>query len=339
VVLAGDGLTALRMAQQHMPDILVSDVGMPGMDGLELTRRFRELPGNRLAPVVLLTAFANLNDRLQGFGAGALDYVIKPFEPAELMARVHSQLELRSLALRLHQSENLAALGTLSAGLAHEMRNPANAIVNAIDPLSELLPAELRQEEHPVAQLVGVLRECATQIAMLSRQLLGFRRPGELEYQRTTVADVIARAHALTSQLFKNVELREALDYKGPFDCAAPLLTQVLSNLLENGAHAAGSGGWVQLASRVDGERLVIEVSDSGAGVPVELRERIFEPFFTTKPPGSGTGLGLTMARQIVERHAGVLDVREAAVGTLFHIEVPLRAQGGQSQRQRGGGR
>ena len=114
---------------------------------------------------------------------------------------------------------------------------------------------------------------------------------------------------------------------------------QVLSNLLENGAHAAGSGGWVQLHSRVDGERVVVEVTDSGAGVPLDLRERIFEPFFTTKPPGSGTGLGLTMARQIIERHGGILDVRETPGGTLFHIEVPMRAQGGQSQRQRGGGR
>src|SRR5439155_23309000 len=157
VILAGDGLTALRMAQQHLPDILVSDVGMPGMDGLEMTRRFRELPGNRLARVVLLTAFANLSARLQGFGAGAIDYIVKPFEPAELMARIHSQLELRTLALRLSQSEKLASLGTLSAGLAHEMRNPANAIVNAIEPLAELLPPELRPEEHPVNQLLGVL--------------------------------------------------------------------------------------------------------------------------------------------------------------------------------------
>jgi signal transduction histidine kinase len=289
--------------------------------------------------VVLLTAFANLSDRLQGFGAGAIDYVIKPFEPAELLARIHSQLELRSLALRLHQSEKLASLGTLSAGLAHEMRNPANAIVNAIEPLSELLPPELRHEDHPVAQLVGVLRECALHIAMLSRQLLGFKRPGELDYQASSVADVISRAHALTSPLFKSVELREELTYKGPLDCAAPLLTQVLSNLLENGAHAAGNGGWVKLHSRLDGDRAVLEVSDSGKGVPVELRERIFEPFFTTKPPGSGTGLGLTMARQIVERHCGILEVREAPGGTLFHIEVPVRAERGASQRHSGGGR
>ena len=339
VVLAGDGLTALRMAQQHLPDLLVSDVGMPGMDGLELTRRFRELPGNRLAPVVLLTAFSNLADRLQGFEAGALDYVAKPFEPSELLARIRSQLELRGLALKLHESEKLASLGTLSAGLAHEIRNPANAIVNAIEPLWELLPPELQREEHPVAQLVGVLRECATQIALLSRQLLGFKRPGELEYQHTTVVDVVARAHALTSPLFKTVERRDDLQYRGALDCAAPLLTQVLSNLLENGAQAAGPGGWVRLASRVEGDRIVLEISDSGAGVPMELRERIFEPFFTTKPPGSGTGLGLTMARQIVERHGGTLEVREASKGTLFHIALPLKAQLGQPRRQGGGGR
>jgi signal transduction histidine kinase len=339
VVLAGDGLTGLRMAQQHLPDLLVSDVGMPGMDGLELTRRFRELPGNRLAPVVLLTAFANLADRLQGFDAGALDYVAKPFEPSELLARIRSQLELRTLALRLNQSEKLAALGTLSAGLAHEMRNPANAIVNAIEPLAELLPDELRAEEHPVGQLLGVLRECATQMALLSRQLLGFKRPGELEYQQTTVVEVIGRAQALTQPLFKSIKLVEKLGYKGPFACAASLLTQVLSNLLENGAHAAGAGGWVEIASRVDGERLVLEVSDSGGGVPVELRERIFEPFFTTKPPGSGTGLGLTTARQIVERHGGILDVREAGAGTRFHLELPLRADAGRNQLQRGSGR
>jgi signal transduction histidine kinase len=233
------------------------------------------------------------------------------------------------------------------------MRNPANAIVNAIDPLTELLPAELRREDHPVAQLIGVLRECAQQIAILSRHLLGFRREGELEYQKTTVADVIARAQALTSPLFKTVELRQQLDYKGALDCAAPLLTQVLSNLLENGAQAAGAGGWVKLTARVDGasahdqagdkvhydNRLVLEVADSGRGVPVELRERIFEPFFTTKPPGSGTGLGLTMAREIVERHGGSLDVRGTAAGTLFHLELPLAAHRGQARRQRGGGR
>src|SRR5262249_53580829 len=94
--------------------------------------------------------------------------------------------------------------------------------------------------------------------------------------------------------------------------------------LLENAAHAAGSGGWVKVESRLDRGRLVVDITDSGPGVPTDLRQRIFEPFFTTKPPGQGTGLGLTTARDIAERHGGSLEVRDAPRGTLFRLELPF---------------
>jgi signal transduction histidine kinase len=327
VVVAPDGISALRLAEQYHPDMLVSDVGMPGMDGYELTRRFRALPGNRLAPVLLLSAFANVAERLAGFDAGAVDYVIKPFEPGELRARVKSQLALRALALKLASSEKLAALGTLSAGLAHEMRNPANAIVNAVEPLRELLPAELLTAEQPVAQLMDVLRDGSSQIALLSRQLLGFRRSGELARSEIVFGDLFSRALALVKPVLRDVELRDKLGYRGPLHCAGPLLTQVLTNLLENAAQAAGPKGWIEVMSRAENERFVLEVGDSGPGVPVDLREKIFEPFFTTKPPGQGTGLGLTTARDIVQRHLGLLEVRSAHRGSVFHLELPLRPE------------
>src|SRR5204863_5654913 len=126
--------------------------------------------------VLVLTAFGEIRDRLAGFDAGAVDYVVKPFEPAELRARVQSQLALRGLALQLMETEQLAALGTLAAGLAHEMRNPANGIVNAVAPLRELLPPELVQPETPTAELLDVVEKCSQQIGILSRQLLGFQR-------------------------------------------------------------------------------------------------------------------------------------------------------------------
>jgi len=332
VLLAPDGATALKLAQEHLPDLLVSDVNMPGLDGLELTRRFRALTGNRLAPVLLLTAFADVEDRLSGFDAGAVDYIVKPFEPAELRARVRSQLALRGLALKLHEGEKLAALGTLSAGLAHEMRNPANAIVNAIEPLREMLPAPLVDENSPSGQLLGVLRDCAAQIGMLSRQLLGFRRQAALEMALTPLFALTQRAIGIAQPCLAGVELRTDLQLDGTIECAAPLLMQVLINLLENAAYAAGPGGWVRLDARADGEWLLLEVSDSGAGVPAELRQRIFEPFFTTKPPGMGTGLGLTTVRLIVERHGGSIEVRPAAHGTLFHVALPLRQAAAQAQ-------
>jgi signal transduction histidine kinase len=119
------------------------------------------------------------------------------------------------------------------------------------------------------------------------------------------------------------VELRRELSYKGPVHCAEPLIAQVLTNLVQNGAHAAGRGGWVEVRTGLEQDRVVVEVRDSGPGVPEALKERIFEPFFTTKPAGSGTGLGLSTARDIVLRHGGTLDVRSSAGRTVFRLEIP----------------
>jgi signal transduction histidine kinase len=324
VLVAHDGLEALRLAELHHPDMLISDVGMPGMDGLELSRRFREIPGNRLSPVLLVSARSNVADRLAGFEAGAVDYILKPFDPQELRARVASQLAMRGMALKLNESEKLAALGTMAAGLAHEMRNPANAIVNALPPLTEQLPAEITAPASGTGQLLSVLFDASKQIAVLSRQLLGYRRPGELECESIALSDLFTRSVAIMQPLLRTVELRERLTYRGPVWCAPPLMTQVFTNLLENAVHAAGPKGWIEAVSRLDGNLCVIEISDSGPGVAAALRERIFEPFFTTKPVGQGTGLGLTTARELARRHGGNLEVRPAPGGTLFRLEIPI---------------
>jgi len=325
VVVALDGLAAYDLAVRHQPHLLVSDVEMPGMNGVELTRRFRALPNNGLAPIVMLSALADLRDRITGLDAGAVDYVVKPFNPRELKARVRAQLEMRNLALRLHRAEKLAALGTLSAGLAHELRNPANGIVNAIAPLREVLPPELTGSDTGAGQLLEVLAGCAEQIGALSRQLLGFRRGGDLELRTVAIGDVVQRAISLARPAMRGIELREHLDGNPRVQCAAPLLVQVLTNLVENAAHAAGPGGWVEIAARATDDRILLEVADSGPGVPPELRERIFEPFFTTKPVGAGTGLGLPIARDIVHRHGGVLEVREREHQPVFVIDLPNR--------------
>jgi signal transduction histidine kinase len=324
VYAAPDGLCALAMAQQHSPDLLLTDVAMPGIDGIELTRRFRALTNNRLAPVLVLTTFGGVRDKLTGFDAGAVDYIHKPFEPDELRARVRSQLMLRSLALKLLETEKLAALGTLSAGLAHELRNPANGIINAVGPLKELLPPECVPPGSPAAQLLDVIEHCSKQVAAMSRQLLGFKRDVAPNRQPVPIETLISRVCMTVSPSLEGVELRKNLGYRGVVHCAEPLMAQVLTNLVQNGAHAAGRGGWVEVRTGLEEQRVFVEVRDSGPGVPEELRERIFEPFFTTKPAGRGTGLGLSTARDIVLRHGGSLAVRSASGPTVFRVELPL---------------
>jgi len=322
VLAAPDGISALDLARKHLPDMLVSDIGMPGMDGIELTKRFKELNGNRLSPVLLLTAMGAVRKRLEGLDAGAVDYITKPFEPEELRARIRNQLLLRSLALRLHETEKTVSLGVLSTGLAHELRNPANGIANAVGPLRRLLGDAIKIEL-PAGQLFKVVEQCTEQLATLSRQLLSLRG-GELEMVDAKVSNLVERAENLASAALKHCNFQKKIDYSGPLSCSPSTILQVLGNLLENAAHAAGPNGWVRLSCMRDGDRVVFEIADSGKGVPQEIRQKIFEPFFTTKPPGVGTGLGLATAREVVLRHSGTIDVRDGNPGAVFRIELPL---------------
>ena len=160
----------------------------------------------------------------------------------------------------------------------------------------------------------------------MSRQLLGFKRNVEPKRQPVPLDRLVQRVCRTARPSLEGVELREVLEYRGLIHCAEPLIAQVLTNLVHNGAQAAGRGGWVEIRSGVDDAKVVVEVRDSGPGVPDELKERIFEPFFTTKPAGSGTGLGLSTARDIVLRHGGSLDVRagDGTARSVFRMEIPL---------------
>ncbi|MDB4952492.1 MAG: hypothetical protein JWO36_61 [Myxococcales bacterium] len=319
-----DGVAALELVRLHQPELLVTDVDMPHMSGIELSRKFREITGDRLSPIIILSAVLDLGTRLAGLEAGAVDYVSKPFDPLELVARVNAQFRMRDLAVRLHRAEQLSALGILTAGLAHELRNPANGIVNAVAPLIQLLPPELTQPDSGVGQLLEVMTGCAEQISFLSRQLLSFRNGGAgLELRQADAQDLVDRAIALAQQALVGVDVRTDLAAARALNCAPPLLVQVLTNLIENAAHAAKAGGWVEVRALTGPGKIMLEVADSGPGVPLPLRERVFEPFFTTKPPGSGTGLGLSVARTIVHRHGGVLEIRERNGRCMFVIELP----------------
>ncbi len=325
VVVALDGNAALELVKQHQPQLLITDVEMPGMTGIELAAKFRETT-DRVAPIIILSAVIDLRTRVAGLEAGAVDYVTKPFDPAELKARVQSQFRMRDLTARLQRAEQLSSMGILTSGLAHELRNPANGIVNAIAPLTELLPEELIGPDTDAGQLIEAMRSSAEQIAFLVRQLLGFRNNGKLELRASEVPALVQRAVTLAKNALAGVDVRSDLTVAGRILCAAPLLVQVLANLVENAGHAAGRGGWVAIRATSANGRTCIEVTDSGPGVPAQLRERIFEPFYTTKAPGKGTGLGLSVARAIAHRHNGTLELREVDGRTAFVLDVPAES-------------
>lgn len=254
-------------------------------------------------------------------------------EAHETLSERFSQLEesrnkLNDFATRLQRAEQVSTLGILTSGLAHDLRNPANGIVNAVAPIKDLLPPELVGPDSGVGQLLEVMSGCAEQIGFLSRQLLGFGRGTlQLDKKPANIDDLVSRAIRIAAPALKDVDVRTTWDPDKVIACSAPLLVQVLTNLIENAGHAAGPQGWVEISTQRANGRFTIEVVDSGSGVPIELRDRIFEPFFTTKPPGVGTGLGLSISRAIVHHHGGVLEIREREGRALFAIELPAEAE------------
>jgi signal transduction histidine kinase len=324
VRVANDGAAALELAKKYQPNLLITDVDMPIMDGIELSKRFREVMNDRLAPIIILSAVLDLGTRVAGLDAGAVDYVTKPFDPGELRARVRSQFRQRELAVRLHRAEALSTLSVLTSGLAHELRNPANGVVNAIGPLKMLMPPELMKPGEPIGELLDVMGECAAQINTLSKQLLGFRdHETELQLRESTLREVIDRSVQIARTPLEGVNLQIDVPKDLRIRCAPPLLTQVFTNLFENAAHAAGKGGRVTVSTSVTEAHVSIIVGDSGPGVPVHMRSKIFEPFFTTKPQGVGTGLGLPVSREIALRHGGTLEVQDRGETSVFVVQLP----------------
>jgi signal transduction histidine kinase len=234
--------------------------------------------------------------------------------------------ELRAADLRLAHGAKLAALGTLAASLAHEINNPAAFVRSNLNYLENLaargdddpeLEEVLEQTEEGVERLRGIVAELRHMSAR-----------GDSDFGEVALSEVVESAlPTLRFEAREDVALEARLAPLPAVRGDRNLLGQVVANLVLNAIHAVrGSGrpGAVRIATFADDHRAVLEISDDGPGVPPELVERIFEPFFTTKPAGVGTGLGLAMTRQLVERHGGRLSLLPSERGARFQVELPL---------------
>lgn len=320
---------ALAAAAARPPDLLVTDLdlGEDSLDGVALCREFLKLEGQQHTPVVFLTASPLESDRLRAFALGAVDYVVKPFRPVEFLARIHAQIRLREATSRMAALERRAAQNAALAGLAHELRNPLNGLVNAVAPLRECLPPGTAAPGTAVAELLGVLEDCGRRVADLSHELLFFTRQDPEPIEKHRLDDVVTRGIQLLSSKLRTVDFATDFQFRGFVRCAPSLIVQVVVNLLENAVDAAGAGGSVKVRSGVADGLAFVDVSDSGPGVPLEMHERVFEPFFTTKRAGEGTGLGLSISRDIARRHSGDVRIVKSADGRMaVRLLVPIFA-------------
>jgi signal transduction histidine kinase len=322
-------------------DVALVDLRLPDGDGTALAPRLKELSPD--GEVVLLTGFATLESAVAAVRAGACAYLVKPCATQELLVTMEQAMrqvrlhgEKRELARRAQMSEKLAAVGTMTAGLSHEIRNPLNAAALQLSVLERRLkglPVETQ------GHLLGPLTLVKDEIRRLDHILedfLQFARPREYVPRPIALGPVVARVLDLLDGEAerRGIRVERRLDPEqllGPVAGDEERLRQVLVNLSLNALEATPDGGAVRVACRAEppdparpGEpgRIAISVEDSGPGVEAAIRDRIFEPFFTTKAKGSG--LGLSIVHAIVAQHGGTISVEDGeGGGARFVLRLP----------------
>lgn len=321
-------------------DVLLLDLCLPDAQGLETFVRARAaLPH---LPIVVLSGHDDEQLAIQSVQQGAQDYLLKgrsmknelPRAIRYAIERHRAQDQIRRYAENLREKEaelargeKMASLGMLAAGVAHEIRNPLTAIKAAI--FVQLKKAPPGSQDRADLDLVsGEI----TRLEHIVRDFLQFARPGEPQLVTTPADQPLRQVQTLLAPQLDKSNIRLLLETSPPalLRIDPDQIEQVLINLVQNAAEAIGHDGTITLRARRDSRTLgegatnvvVLEVSDTGPGIPPEVEKRLFDPFFTTKR--GGTGLGLSIGARIVQQHGGVMQCQTRPNrGTTFGIVLP----------------
>lgn len=267
---------------------------------------------------------------------------------AEVQADATAELrrELDLAHRRLAEAHKMASLGRLSAGIVHEINTPIGSILSnnetirrSIENLKKLLAEAAEQQQPPPAKAAAILDTLASltdidklaceRIYAVIRSLKTFARVSESDIRSANIHEILLNTVKLSGCVFRRrVTVVTDFDESIPeIECYPGLLNQVFLNLLVNAAQAIPAEGTVTVRTRLEGDQVHIAISDTGTGIPPDVREKIFSAGFSTKPIGEGTGLGLTITREIIEdTHGGKISFEtEMGAGTTFHVLLPIR--------------
>jgi len=327
---AGTFAEALAASQEGF-DVALVDLRLPDGDGTLLAPQLKEESPD--GEVVLLTGFATLESAVAAVRAGACAYLVKPCAPQELLVTVEQAMrqvrlhsEKRELARRAQMAEKLAAVGTMTAGLSHEIRNPLNAAALQLSVLERRVQRLPSGSQETLLEPLHLVRDEIRRLDHILEDFLQFARPREFRAQKVKVVPVLDRVLDLLEGAAQQRDVRVLREFSAVPAVAGDeeRLRQVVMNLALNALEAVPNGGWLRVscAPAEDPDLVEIVVDDGGAGVPPEIRERVFEPFFTTKAKGSG--LGLPIVHAIVTQHGGTIEVDGAPEGgARFVLRIP----------------
>lgn len=354
VLEAVDGQQAIDKACQFLPDLIVLDMMMPEKDGLEACREIRERTSTAGIPVVLLTARADEETKLAALAAGASDFLAKPFSSTELHVRIKNLVEshkyqrklskqnqvlastieqLKETETQLVQTEKLASLGRMSAGIIHEINNPLNFAATGLFTLRNKGKHLAPDQQQEYAEVLTDVEDGIKRVKNIVSDLRMFTHPGTDSRDDVVVAEVATSALRFLSNEWKDeIHIEQNLPKEQAIWANKNKLIHVLVNLLQNSVDALKSKSfhnetptiWVE--GRVEPGKSILVVRDNGIGIEQQHLDKIFDPFYTTKDVGQGMGLGLAICYRIVHEYDGQISVRtEPGKFCEFTLEFPSK--------------
>lgn len=341
------GATGLRYARRSPPKVVVLDEMMPGMTGLEVARELRADAQTKASKILMLTARPDEKSKIDALRAGVDDYMNKPFLAEEVLSRVanlaraydleaslrqanleisETLAQLKATEAQLVQSEKINAIGTLAAGLLHEINNPLNFTLMAVETLANTTDPEDADLQDTLEDISGGM----TRISTIVSDLRSFAYPEQADLKTEfSVSDVVESAVRFTSHETQDCKIETNFENAVRAMASHTHVSHVLINLIVNAKNAIERSNSVAeptiriTTSKRDG-RVFFQVEDNGCGIPEKILNRIFEPFFTTGEIGKGMGLGLSICHTIVKNHGGTLSVEsEVEKGSIFKFDVP----------------
>lgn len=349
ILEAADGEKAWQMIVEQKPSLIVLDLMLPKLDGLDLCARIKQNPELRTTKIILLTARIDEEAKITALNNGADDFLTKPFSTLELLTRIRNLLtttdfekelinanttlkqtltELKETQTQLIQSEKTNALEYLSAGILHEINNPLNYTLTALQ-LARNIPEA--NESEMLTEILEDMNEGMCRIKDIVTDLQTFAHPSSVEKQTAfKLASAIKTALNFTSQDANSVKFTDNSNKEARVIGSKNHIVQVLINLITNALKAIRTvegirKGEILISSSVKDNRLTLSIRDNGTGIAQEILEKIFDPFFTTRDVGEGMGLGLSVSQTIIKSHNGKLRAQSVAgEWTEFSFDLEL---------------
>jgi signal transduction histidine kinase len=338
VLVAQDGASALEQVAYAPPDIILLDVMMPGIDGFETCRRLKTDPATASIPVLFMTALSDTVDKVKGFEIGAVDYITKPIQHEEVLARVTAHLTIRHLQQRLEtKNAQLAAeiaerqklieeLDAYAHTVAHDLRNPLSCIIAHAESLREpwLTAAENRRAIQTILSSSAQMNNIIEALLLLAKT-----RQTEIEGWPLEMAKIIAQAQQRLAALTAERQAELIMPESWPTAIGHELwIEEVWANYLENGLKYGGQPPRLELGAETLASGFIrFWVRDNGLGLSPEAQARLFTPFTQlSRTQTPGYGLGLSIVQRIVEKLGGQVGVESEGVpgkGCLFSFTLP----------------